>query len=158
MKYIVETPKSVEQAVADLQAAVQRHKFGVLHIHNLQETLKKKGVDFPNACQILEICNPHRAKEVLTEDMDLNMALPCRVSVYSEGGKTKIGMMKPSAMLKALSDSPALARVAGGGGDDHRNDRRSQVALSSSANRYFAFWPPGTTVRYGALPCNTSPW
>ena len=112
MKYIVETPKSVEQALADLEAAVQKHKFGVLHIHNLQETLKKKGVDFPNACQILEICNPQRAKEVLTEDMDLNMALPCRVSVYSEGGKTKIGMMKPSAMLKALSDSPALARVA----------------------------------------------
>lgn len=112
MKYIVETPKSVEQAVADLQAAVQRHKFGVLHIHNLQETLKKKGVDFPNACQILEICNPQKAKEVLSEDMDLNMALPCRVSVYSEGGKTRIGMMKPSAMLKALSDSPALAEVA----------------------------------------------
>lgn|SRR6185437_1886599 len=95
-----------------LQAAVQRHKFGVLHIHNLQETLKKKGVDFPNACQILEICNPQKAKEVLSEDMDLNMALPCRVSVYSEGGKTRIGMMKPSAMLKALSDSPALAEVA----------------------------------------------
>jgi uncharacterized protein (DUF302 family) len=112
MKYIVETPKSVEQAVADLQAAVQRHKFGVLHIHNLQETLKKKGVDLPNACQILEICNPQKAKEVLSEDMDLNMALPCRVSVYSEGGKTKIGMMKPSTMLKALSDSSALAEVA----------------------------------------------
>ena len=112
MKYIVETPKSVEQAVADLQAAVQRHKFGVLHIHNLQETLKKKGVDLPNACQILEICNPQKANEVLSENMDLNIALPCRVSVYSEGGKTKIGMMKPSAMLKALSDSPALADVA----------------------------------------------
>lgn len=112
MKYIVETPKSVDQAVTDLQAAVQRHKFGVLHIHNLQETLKKKGVDFPNACQILEICNPQKANEVLTADMGLNMALPCRVSVYSEDGKTKIGMMRPSAMLKALSDSPALAEVA----------------------------------------------
>jgi uncharacterized protein (DUF302 family) len=103
--------ESVDQAVAHLQAAVQRHQFGVLHIHNLQETLKKKGVGIPNACQILEICNPQRAKEVLTEDMDLNMALPCRVSVYSEGGKTKIGMIKPSAMLKALSDSSALAWV-----------------------------------------------
>jgi uncharacterized protein (DUF302 family) len=45
--------------------------------------------------------------------MDLNMALPCRASVYSEGGKTKIGIMRPSAMLKALSDSPALAYMAG---------------------------------------------
>ena len=40
----------------------------------------------------------------LTEDMDLNVALPCRVSGYSEGGKTKIGMMTLSAMLKVLSD------------------------------------------------------
>lgn len=77
MKYIVETSKSVEQAVTDLQESVLRHKFGVLHIHNLQETLKKKGVDFANPCQILEICNPQNAKDVLIEDMDLNMALPC---------------------------------------------------------------------------------
>ena len=112
MKYVVETQKSVAQAEADLCAAVQRHKFGVLHIHDLQETMKKKGVEFGNACRILEICNPQNAKEVLTADMDLNFALPCRVSVYSDHGKTKIGMIKPTAMLKALSDSPALARVA----------------------------------------------
>ncbi len=42
-KYIVETEKTVEQAVTDLQEAVKRHNFGILHIHNLQETLRKKG-------------------------------------------------------------------------------------------------------------------
>lgn len=112
MKYIVESQKSVEQAVSDLQAAVVRHGFGVLHIHNLQETLRKKGVDFPNACQILEICNPQSAKAVLMEDMEMNMALPCRVSVYSEDGKTRIGMIKPTAMLKTLTDSPAMEAIA----------------------------------------------
>lgn len=112
MKYIVETSKSVKQAVTDLQASVLRHKFGVLHIHNLQETLKKKGVDFANACQILEICNPQNAKDVLIEDMDLNMALPCRVSVYSDKGKTKIGMIRPTVMLKLLSNSPKLEKTA----------------------------------------------
>ena len=112
MKYIKETSKSVDHAVADLQAAVARHKFGVLHIHNLQETLEKKGVDFPNACQILEICNPQTAKDVLLADMDLNMALPCRVSVYSENNKTKIGMIRPTAMLGLLSESPKMAQIA----------------------------------------------
>ncbi len=112
MKYIIEMPKSVEQAVADLQEAVVRNKFGVLHIHNLQETLKNKGVEFPNACQILEICNPQTAKDVLMLDMDLNMALPCRVSVYTENGKTKIGMIRPTTMLKALSDIPKLEAIA----------------------------------------------
>lgn len=112
MKYIVESGKTVEQAVADFQTAAAHHKFGVLHIHDLQETLKKKGIDFPSACQILEICNPQNAKDVLTENIELNMALPCRVSVYSEKGKTKIGMIRPTAMLKALSDSPKLALIA----------------------------------------------
>ncbi|HVC10456.1 MAG TPA: DUF302 domain-containing protein [Burkholderiales bacterium] len=112
MKYIVDSKKSVAQAVADLQEAVKRHNFGVLHIHNLQETMRKKGVDFPDECQILEICNPHKAREVLASDMSLNMALPCRVSVYSQGGTTKIGMLRPSALLATLSDSPALAAVA----------------------------------------------
>ncbi len=112
MKYIIETEKTVEQAVTDLQEAVKRHNFGVLHIHNLQETLKKKGVDFPNECQILEICNPQKAKQVLTDDMSMNMALPCRVSVYSEEGKTKIGMIRPKALLEALSNSESLMNVA----------------------------------------------
>lgn len=112
MKYIVETSKSVEQAVTDLQVAVSRHKFGVLHIHNLQETLKKKGLEFANACQILEICNPQSAKDVLMEDMELSLVLPCRVSIYSENGKTKIGMISPTIMLKSLSDSPKLEKIS----------------------------------------------
>ena len=112
MKYIVETTKSVDQAVNDFQEAVKKHKFGVLHIHNLQETMKKKGVDFPNQCQILEICNPQKAKEVLEDDMEMNMALPCRVSVYTDRGKTKIGMIKPTALLASLSQSEHLKKVA----------------------------------------------
>jgi len=112
MKYIVETSKSVDQAVVDLQEAVKKYKFGVLHIHNLQETMKKKGMDFPNQCQILEICNPQKAKEVLEGDMDMNMALPCRVSVYTDRGKTKIGMIKPTALLASLSQLESLKKVA----------------------------------------------
>jgi len=112
MKYIVETTKSVDQAVIDLQEAVKKYKFGVLHIHNLQETMKKKGVDFPNQCHILEICNPQKAKEVLEDDMEMNMALPCRVSVYTDKGKTKIGMIKPTALLASLSQSESLKKVA----------------------------------------------
>ncbi len=44
---------------------MEKHKFGVLHIHDLQATMKKKGVDFPHACQVLEVCNPHHAARIL---------------------------------------------------------------------------------------------
>jgi uncharacterized protein (DUF302 family) len=84
MLYVTDTPKDVATATRDLEEAVKRNKFGVLHVHDLQKTLKEKGVDFPNACRILEVCNPQRAVQVLTGNMGMNMALPCRISVYQD--------------------------------------------------------------------------
>jgi uncharacterized protein (DUF302 family) len=112
MKFVMETSKSIEQAEADLLAAVKRHHFGVLYVHNLRETMKQKGVDFGEECRIFEICNPQKAAEVLAEDMSLNMALPCRISVYTERGATKIGMIRPTLLLAALSGSDSLKSVA----------------------------------------------
>jgi uncharacterized protein (DUF302 family) len=45
--------------------------------------------------------------------MRLNMALPCRISVYTDAGKTWIGMIRPVPMLGMLSTDPALAATAG---------------------------------------------
>ncbi len=112
MKYIVDSNKTVEQACEDLQAAVKDHQFGVLHVHDLKATLNSKGIDFSNDCKVFEVCNPKKASAVLTEDMSLNMALPCRISVWAENGKTNIGMISPKRMLASLSDSPELARIA----------------------------------------------
>ena len=44
--------------------------------------------------------------------MRLNMALPCRISVYTQDGKTKIGLIKPAQMLAALSQDPVIAEIA----------------------------------------------
>ena len=112
MLYVAESSKSVEDAARDLEAAVKAHKFGVLHVHDLKATMKAKGVDFPHECRILEVCNPQQAAKVLTADMSMNVALPCRISVYEEGGVTKIGMARPTALLGMLSADPALETVA----------------------------------------------
>jgi len=112
MLHVVETTKDVESAANDLEAAVKRHKFGVLHVHNLNQTLKEKGIDFPNACKILEVCNPQQANRVLTQNMAVSMALPCRISVYEEGGRTKMATMLPTAMLAMFPKAEALKPVA----------------------------------------------
>ena len=52
-----------------------------------------------------------QAAKVLATDMRLNMALPCRISVYTENGKTLIGMITPAQMLSGLSDDPVLVQV-----------------------------------------------
>ncbi len=112
MYYIVESSKSFEQAVTDLEAAVKRNEFGVLHIHDLGNTLRGKGIAFAENCKVFEVCNPGQAGKVLSTDIRLNMALPCRISVYTEQGKTRIGMIKPVPMLAALSQDPTLVKVA----------------------------------------------
>jgi uncharacterized protein (DUF302 family) len=112
MYYTVDTPKSFEQACADLDAAVKRHGFGVLHVHDLGNTLRSKGQNFTEQCRVFEVCNPAQAARVLASDMQMNMALPCRISVYTEQGKARIGMIKPTEMLALLSKDPAMGQVA----------------------------------------------
>jgi uncharacterized protein (DUF302 family) len=112
MYYIVETDKLFNQAVADLDLAVISHGFGILHIHDLGATLRSKGIAFAEDCKIFEVCNPAQAAKVLSVDMRLNMALPCRISVFTEKGRTKIGLIKPMQMLSALSQDAGLVQIA----------------------------------------------
>jgi len=112
MYYLVESSKIFEQAAADLDAAVKRNGFGVLHVHDIGNTLRGKGVSFEPQVRIFEVCNPGQAAKVMAADLKLNMALPCRISVYTEGGKTHIGMIKPSGILSSLSQDATLAAVA----------------------------------------------
>jgi uncharacterized protein (DUF302 family) len=112
MYYIVESTKSFEQAAGDLDAAVKAHGFGVLHVHDLGNTLRSKGQPFTEQCKVFEVCNPGQASKVLAADMRLNMALPCRISVFTDHGNTRIGMIRPAQMLAPLSQDPVLAKVA----------------------------------------------
>lgn len=112
MYYIVPTGKSVADAARDLEAAVQKHGFGVLHVYDLQETLTRKGHPLKAGCRIFEVCNPQHASQVLKRDMRINMALPCRISVFEDGATTKIGTILPTEMLRALSSDAELGEVA----------------------------------------------
>jgi uncharacterized protein (DUF302 family) len=112
MRYDVITLKTAAQATTDLQTVAQRQGFGTLHVYNLKETLTAKGFPQTKECFVLEVCNPAQANRVLGHDFSMNVALPCRISVYEDGGRTKIGMIRPKAMLAMLSDAPALQAIA----------------------------------------------
>jgi uncharacterized protein (DUF302 family) len=105
------TDKTVSEAAAALQAAVQGNHFGVMQVHNLKETMATKGVEFARECLIFEVCQPQQAKKALDEDMSVSTALPCRISLYEEGGKTILATLKPTALL-AMFNAPQLEAVA----------------------------------------------
>src|SRR5476649_2846957 len=103
--------KTVSEAAAALHAAVQANHFGVMQVHNLKETMAKKGVEFARECLIFEVCQPQQAKKVLDENISISTMLPCRVSLYEEGGKTILATLKPTALL-AMFNVPQLEGVA----------------------------------------------
>jgi uncharacterized protein (DUF302 family) len=105
------TEKTVKEAAASLEAAIQSNHFGLLHVHNLKETMANKGVEFANECLVFEVCQPLQAKKVLEQNMDVATALPCRISIYEEGGKTIMASLKPTTLL-AMFNTPQLAGVA----------------------------------------------
>ena len=111
MLYTVETKKPIEDVARDLEAAVTRHRFGVMGVHNLREAMRSKGVDFEGTCLIFEVCNPHQAKKVLEAHPEISTALPCRISIYREGGKTKISTVRPTALVEVYH-APDIHEVA----------------------------------------------
>jgi uncharacterized protein (DUF302 family) len=111
MLIVMDSKKSFADTCAAMEPTVQKHKFGVLSVHNLRETMARKGVTFERECSIYEVCNPVQAKKVLDSRMEVSTALPCRISVYQEGGRVKVATIKPTVMLMTFN-APELAPVA----------------------------------------------
>ena len=111
MIHIVETKKSVQEIEKLFPQVAAKYKFGVLGVHNLRQKMNEKGVPFDQDCMVFEVCNPQKAKSVLEGNMGLSTALPCRVSVYREEGKTKIATIKPTTLL-GLFGASGLKSVA----------------------------------------------
>ena len=111
MLHIVDSQKPLERVVKDLEEAVARHKFGVLGVHDLRAKMVEKGVPFDRECRVFEVCNPQQARKVLEANLEISTALPCRISVYQEGGKTRLATIKPTALI-GLYGTPELKRVA----------------------------------------------
>jgi uncharacterized protein (DUF302 family) len=109
MLYQKTSQKSFEELDRDLRAAAARHQFGVLAVHDLQQTLRNKGVEFPKRVLIYEVCNPHKAAQALTANGAISTALPCRISVYETEAGTQMATVLPTALMALFG--PGLAEV-----------------------------------------------
>lgn len=103
------SPAEVEQ---NLRQAAQRHKFGVLHVLDLQGTLQEKGIDLGREVRVYDVCNPQAASQALRENMATATVLPCRIAVYASPEGSTIATVTPSDLLRAtgLKNSESLAR------------------------------------------------
>ena len=110
MQYMEVTDKSVQEVIDSLKEITSKYKYGIQHIHNVKETLKSKGIDLANECQIVDICNHIVAQKFLSEDMSLSIIMPCKISVYTQDGETMIAM---NSLVQLVDDiNPDLIELA----------------------------------------------
>jgi uncharacterized protein (DUF302 family) len=69
MIYSKQSPRSPEEVGKRLEESAAKHRFGILHIHDLKNTLESKGVQLGSECRVYDICNPHAATQALHTDM-----------------------------------------------------------------------------------------
>lgn len=111
MIHSIVSQNTIDETGAAFEAAVKDRKFSVLSIHNLKEKMNSRGVTFNQECRIYEVCHPGQAQRVLEANMEISTALPCRVSIYTEGNTVKLATIKPTVML-GMYDNKELVEVA----------------------------------------------
>lgn len=105
MTYTKNSSRSIDEIEQRLREAAQRHKFGVLHVLDIQQTLQSKGIDFAKACRIYDVCNPQSANMALDHDMKAAAVLPCRIAVYADGVSYTIATVSPVDLMLATGIS-----------------------------------------------------
>ncbi|MBU8908708.1 DUF302 domain-containing protein [Desertibacillus haloalkaliphilus] len=102
--YTVETQRSIDEAIENLKASLIDEQFGVLWEFDIEAKLQEKGLDFNQPYKVLEVCNPHEAKRVLDKNKMAGYFLPCKIVVYRDQEVTKIGMPRPTALIKNINN------------------------------------------------------
>lgn len=111
MLYQLQSKKTLKEIDRDLQDSAARNHFGIIAVHDLQQTMRKKDVDLDMECRIYEVCNPQQAKKVLEADGAISTALPCRISLYGAPGRYFLATMLPTELMKAFH-RPEITSVA----------------------------------------------
>jgi uncharacterized protein (DUF302 family) len=104
IKYEKDSSRPFDEVVADVEKLTAEKKFRVLHIHNVKATLEEKGLK-REPLKIIEICNAKFAHEALGRSMEVSLFMPCKISVYTEGGKTRLMAMRPSAIADFMPEA-----------------------------------------------------
>lgn len=110
MFYELELNKPLSQVQEAFKKAVEEVGFSILHHYHFSKALKDRGYPIEGELFIYDICNPSYAQAVLKKCIRLGCLIPCRVSIYHEGGKTRVNSLSPLGVLEALRmKDPKLA-------------------------------------------------
>lgn len=111
MFYLVESCKSFYEATFDLPPIIQRHGFAVLKVHDLGQAQHGKAIELDDEIQVFDLTSDRVTRHLLAMDLRLSLLMPWRISVFTENGATKIGLLRPSGLAGAFKPSVLLSQL-----------------------------------------------
>jgi len=105
-KVFSEVPK--ERIAEELATAAKEEGFGVLGSYPFREILESKGFPIEREITVYELCNPPGAQSALEQLPEISVYLPCRLSLYEEGGQTVLATIGFEDILGAVEVSDDL--------------------------------------------------
>lgn len=108
---LVHSEKSLYEAATDLRAALLRGGFVVVGTRELGAAGSGFTAECDEDCTLLTVDHPGYVRQLLELDMRLVLALPWRLAVFTQGGATRIGFLRPGAVIEGLPPG-ALALAA----------------------------------------------
>jgi uncharacterized protein (DUF302 family) len=111
--YTKESKLNVNSAVEKLKKDLMDNKWGVLSVIDAKKILADKlKVEFDDYV-ILDVCNPVAAHKGLTINKQAGLILPCKIAVYSDKGKTKVSLYRPTVALSTAISLPGYDKLKG---------------------------------------------
>lgn len=111
--YTKESKLNVNSAVEKLKKDLMDNKWGILSVIDAKKILAEKlKVDFDDYI-ILDVCNPGLAHKGLTINKQAGLVLPCKIVVYSDKGKTKVSLYRPTIALSTAISLPGYDKLSG---------------------------------------------
>ena len=101
--YTQKTGKSFDEVVTKIEELTASKQFRVLHVHNVQQTLKDKGLE-RGPYKIIEICNAKFAHNALSVSPEVGLFMPCKINVYTKDGETVMTAMNPKMISEFFND------------------------------------------------------
>ena len=109
--YETTTSRPFAEARKRVEEKAGLENFRVLHVHDVQATLREKGFDV-GPTVIVVVCNAKTAAEALQADPRSALLMPCKVVVQEKEGQVMLSTFLPESLVEGES-LKNLARQVG---------------------------------------------
>ncbi|MFH1686915.1 MAG: DUF302 domain-containing protein [bacterium] len=110
LAFRLKSDKPFDEVVRNIHEQTAAHKFRVLAEHDVQQTLKEKGLE-RGPLKIIEVCNAGFAHKATQKEIGVALFMPCRYTIHTDGKKTVAALARPS-MISAMLPEAGLDELA----------------------------------------------